>query len=750
MPFPTLRLHEMEGERGKESAMFKCFLLTVCVLSAVLRVEGAVCVPPTGVAASDGTLSDKVHVTWNASPSPATHYRVYRDVRVSEEPPPALTGWIAATEYDDTTAVPVTGYVYWVAAASSSAGANASVLSEFDSGWRALAPPATVTATDGTYTDKVRITWSSVTGASHYRLYWMSKLPVALTDWQTSRSFDDTEVDPGVAHNYAVKAATDDSGTLASSFSESDSGWRALIAPTGLTASDGAGQTVEVQCDDMAGSGTGLFRFYRAETLAGPKTAICDWQINWWTYDNDGTPCVTYYYFAQRAADDSGFAASAYSLYNTGWRTLSPPTGVSAWDGLSSSIIRVTWDSMPGASHYRIHRDTWTGGTRPAISGWVAGTMFDDATAAVGQNYFYWVEAAVNSDGEHASSLSFYDSGWRCPPQPANVAATDGTYADRVTVTWDAVADAPWYRVYYAGSPGGAKTALSGWQTARTFSHTAGTPGPTYYYWVSAALDDAGSREGQLSAYDGGWRAMLPPTNVLASDGHCPTDDDPIQITWDPVVGATHYLVSRAESLGGAKTDLGTWQTATTRDDTSAATGVQYYYWVRAAINVAGLHATGYSDTDSGERFVEAWFDVRSTPVTGIWITGSSVSGWTNFGGGYCGFVHPYQLTAPRVTNIGGIDYVFIRWTGFGPPVDGQTTLTINTAGEYVLTCQYTVLGDLNEDCSVNLLDLLHVRNHLNMDPSSGGNWRYDLNADDRINLLDLIVVRNNIGHRCP
>jgi len=57
--------------------------------------------------------------------------------------------------------------------------------------------------------------------------------------------------------------------------------------------------------------------------------------------------------------------------------------------------------------------------------------------------------------------------------------------------------------------------------------------------------------------------------------------------------------------------------------------------------------------------------------------------------------------------------------------------------------------GDLNDDCNINILDLIRIRNVLGQDPTTGENWRADLSKDGRINLLDLILTRNGLGTRC-
>ncbi len=57
--------------------------------------------------------------------------------------------------------------------------------------------------------------------------------------------------------------------------------------------------------------------------------------------------------------------------------------------------------------------------------------------------------------------------------------------------------------------------------------------------------------------------------------------------------------------------------------------------------------------------------------------------------------------------------------------------------------------GDANRDCKVNIIDIILVRNKLNLDASSGDNWRADVNDDGTINIIDIILVRNNLNRRC-
>ncbi len=58
--------------------------------------------------------------------------------------------------------------------------------------------------------------------------------------------------------------------------------------------------------------------------------------------------------------------------------------------------------------------------------------------------------------------------------------------------------------------------------------------------------------------------------------------------------------------------------------------------------------------------------------------------------------------------------------------------------------------ADVNLDGKINIVDLIAVRNHLNVSPSTPGVFRSDVNADGRVNIVDLVALRNHLGSVLP
>ncbi len=97
---------------------------------------------PAGVAASDGTFTDRVRVSWSPSAG-AAGYWIYRNT--VKTPPANEIGFSATTVYDDTSATPGQPYWFWVRAIAPDGAASAYSLP--DTGFASVAPPPTPTPT---------------------------------------------------------------------------------------------------------------------------------------------------------------------------------------------------------------------------------------------------------------------------------------------------------------------------------------------------------------------------------------------------------------------------------------------------------------------------------------------------------------------------------------------------------------------------------------------------------------------------
>jgi hypothetical protein len=188
------------------------------------------------------------------------------------------------------------------------------------------------------------------------------------------------------------------------------------------------------------------------------------------------------------------------------------------------------------------------------------------------------------------------------PSPPIGISATDGSFTDRIRISWTASDGAESYKVFRhtINSTTGAKELISG-HTASPYEDDSADPDVTYFYWVQAC-NSAGCSDYSLP--DTGYAASAltapsDPTGVDASDG---IYMDKVRISWDQTEGAAYYEVHRTavdSPPENSDQPLADDISITRYDDFSTEENVTYYYWVKAC-NSTGC--SNFSDSDDGWR----------------------------------------------------------------------------------------------------------------------------------------------------
>ncbi|MGE5355815.1 MAG: hypothetical protein ACM3PT_06200 [Deltaproteobacteria bacterium] len=559
---------------------------------------------PINVLASDGIYGDKVLVSWTGSS--ANYFRVYRNTSNNSSTSSPVSTWQTATTFSDFSAEINITYYYWIRAASDANGNNISDYSNPDTGWRTgVTIPVNVAASDGTFTDRIQVTWSGTSG-NYFRVYRNtsnnSSTASAISGWQTSTLFDDMSAVTNVTFYYWVRAASDANGSNISGFSNFDTGYRSGVAiPSNIYATDGLYSDMVVV--SWTGTSGNFFRIYRNTTNnTSTATALGNWQTAFTYYDYSALTNTIYYYWVKSATDQNGGNSSDFSAYDTGWKGgVSIPVNISASDGSFGDKVQITWSGTSG-NYFRVFRNTVNNSsTATALGSWQTSTSYDDISAAVNVTYYYWVKAASNANGDNSSAFSSVDSGWRAGVTiPTNVQASDGTYSDRVLVSWSGT-NGNYFRVYRSTSNNSSTAiALGSWQTSATYNDYSASTFVVYYYWVKASSSSNGSNPTNFSTSNSGWRnSVTVPSNVQASDG---TYNNKVVVTWSGTNGNYFRVYRNTSNNSGTSTALGSWQTTMTYEDYSASVNITYYYWVKAASSSSGANASAFSTPNTGWR----------------------------------------------------------------------------------------------------------------------------------------------------
>ena len=350
---------------------------------------------PAGVTASDGASTASVTVSWSAMVY-ATGYGVYRytaDTSASA----SLLGSVSGTNYTDAMATPGTLYYYWVKATNST---GSSALSASDSGYRALAAPAGVSATESS-TGAVTVAWGAVTGASYYRVYRATTsagTKTALGTWQAGLTYADTSAAAGITYYYWVAAAVDGSGTRASAYSDYDTGLR--FASVAL---DVALDTTNLVWSTGGGGWFGQTNVAYDGVDAARSGALSDGQTNWLRTTIIGPGVLSFWWnvSSEAGADGLVFGADGTNRWTisglTNWSQQTIALGVGShtltWtyskNGSSSSGLDCGW----------VDRVVWTatGTTTTEVS--VPYAWLNAYGLATGGDYEAAAKADVDGDG---------------------------------------------------------------------------------------------------------------------------------------------------------------------------------------------------------------------------------------------------------------------------------------------------------------------------------------------------------------
>lgn len=358
--------------------------------------------------------------------------------------------------------------------------------------------PGGLTASNGTHTDRVAVSWNGSANSDSYQLYRSTSSGSTGTQVYsgTTLLYNDFDAQPATTYYYSVRACNSEG---CSDFSAPESGYRTQQpagppqVPGGLSAGDGIHyDRIEVSWDSSTDSDE--YRLYRSLSNSTAGSRLYAGTAT--HYNDSGAQQGTTYFYSVRACNANG--CSDFSAQESGYRLQptpdapSPPTGLHASDGTHTDRVAVSWSNTSNADSYRLYRSTDTATTGAQI---YEGTTsrYDDLNAQTGTTYYYRV-VACNQQG--CSNPSAQDSGHRQTPHPtqsppknpADFMASDGTNDDRVTLTWSSVADALSYKLFRSITSDAQGLEIYS-ANATSFDDYKVEPGRTYYYSLKACND---------------------------------------------------------------------------------------------------------------------------------------------------------------------------------------------------------------------------------------------------------------------
>ena len=420
-------------------------------------------------------------------------------------------------------------------------------------------------ATQGLFKDRIRLTWAAVSGATNYEIWRSDVNDLALSEKiRTASALSAPPYDDMLAPKnsykfyYWVRAVNDN---YKGSFSDYAYG----------TVSDGSVVELKNGKGKSGISGKlGSMRTYRINVPAGQAvlevivsggTGDCDVNVS---FGENGSkryslrstaienmqcenPAGGYYYI-------NIYGKTAYSgvtLLAKYTNAVPPkPSALIASNGTFADKIVLTWKASSCATSYDIYRALKIGKTIPTMPAepiiTVAGTEYEDTDVLFGEIYCYWLKSH-NPMGFSKATPAVSGYLMQAPTAPGTVAATDGTYFDKVRVTWSKMANATSYEVCRTAGRTFAEVTLVGHVEASNLASYViydftvpvnASPATPYYYWVKGINKVNGQTT--LSKSDLGYVSNKGPATATATKG---TVFEKVRLSWSPVAGALSYNV---------------------------------------------------------------------------------------------------------------------------------------------------------------------------------------------------------------
>ncbi|MHB8122422.1 MAG: fibronectin type III domain-containing protein [Desulfuromonadaceae bacterium] len=372
----------------------------------------------------------------------------------------------------------------------------------------APATPNGLTAVGGT--GQVTLSWTSVSNATSYNVYYAATSGVTATNGtkltSVSTPYIQTGLTAGTTYFYVVTAVNSSGESAASAIASTTTASAppeptVPAAPTSVTA---AGGTNQVAISWGTVSSATSYNLYYSTTSGVTKTNGTRITSATSPTVQTGLAAGTAYYYIITAVNSTGEGAASNQVAATTLATVPTPTvparpsAVSAVGGANQATI--TWPAVAGADSYNVYWSSTTGIT--TTNGMkVAGVSspYVKTGLSAGTTYFFIVTAS-NSVGESTASIQTTGTTNAAPPAvpatPTGVITTGG--ANQATISWSAVSGATSYNIYFATTSGVTKT-NGGKITNATSPYTqTGLAAGTTYYYIVTAVNSAG--EGTASA----------------------------------------------------------------------------------------------------------------------------------------------------------------------------------------------------------------------------------------------------------
>ena len=443
-----------------------------------------------------------------------------------------------------------------------------------------------------TVSDKLKLTWSKVNGATGYNVY--RKLEndknyklIKTINGNGNVEFTDSGLKCGVKYYYRVNGfRTVDSKNYEGLGSKDYLGLTTPAQPALKSAKSLGYNTISIEWTKVEGA-TG-YDIYRKTTGTYSKIGTVDKQSTVTFKDEKAVTGVRYQYTVRAFYNKNGIKkVSTYENYIHGTAYPSNPNLTSV-TSVEYNAIELKWDKVDGANGYKIYRKLPSDKNyKELITLYGQTDKYTDQTVTCGTTYQYIIKSFRYENGKTYTSGNNSAVSCKAVPPVVKVKVASTGY-NSLNVSWEKVNGATGYRIYFK------KDNAKNWTTLATFEngsltsceHRKLTTGVNYTYTVRAYYKDGNKTIwGDFNQTGVTKKPVTSAPKLVSVTSSTATN---VTVKWETVSGANGYKVMR--KADGSKT----WSTIGTTNskklsytDKKVSCGVKYHYTVRAYRNVS-------------------------------------------------------------------------------------------------------------------------------------------------------------------
>ena len=435
------------------------------------------------------------------------------------------------------------------------------------------APKLKITINDAT--GKPSLSWGKVDGAVKYKVY---RAISTSGNYNMLTSVDGT----GLTDNSAVAGKSYYYYVIAQNANDVESAKSNIVGctcdlaqPVIKLSSVSSSGKIKISWNQVEGATK--YEVYRATSKSGTYNKITTTKGT--SVINTSAVAGKAYYYKVRAICNTDAAASAYSAVKSLTCDLAQPV-IKLSNVSSSGKIKISWNSVEGATKYEVYRATSKSGTYNRITT-TKNTSVTNTSAAAGKTYYYKVRAICNTDAA-ASAYSVVEY-LTCDLAQPVIKLSNVSSSGKIKVSWEKITGAGKYEVWRATSKTGTYKRMTT-TTNTSYTDTSASAGKTYYYKVKAIHSKTDANSAYSAIVSKMCDLKRPTLTVKLNSKGKPALD------WNEITGAAKYRVHIYNSSGDkVKTVL---VTSSKYTHSSASKGKTYSYRVEAVCkNTSGNSA---------------------------------------------------------------------------------------------------------------------------------------------------------------